>query len=93
MNIIKMIRSRPKRWLGCVTCLKPEINTDWREETYWRPKHRWEVNIKMDVKETGWKCADCVVGNEPLCAIKYGWLIKDMTGMACSIQGWHDKCI
>jgi hypothetical protein len=25
---------------------------------YRRPRHSWEVNIRMDLRETGWECVD-----------------------------------
>jgi hypothetical protein len=27
-------------------------------EHLWRPRHRWEDNIKMDLQEVGWVCGD-----------------------------------
>jgi len=49
-----------------------------------RPRHRWENNIRMDLREIGWETVDwiylsqnrdqvmgsCEYGNEPLDAIK-----------------------
>jgi hypothetical protein len=25
-----------------------------------RPRHRWEDDIKMDLREMGWVCPDCI---------------------------------
>jgi hypothetical protein len=57
-NIIRMIKSRTKRWAGRmvrimeITCSflggKPEGNG-----LFVRPRHSWENNIKMDVMEMG----------------------------------------
>jgi len=27
----------------------------WREETAWKTKHRWEDNIRMDLRGIGWE--------------------------------------
>jgi hypothetical protein len=32
---------------------KPEVN-----RPLWRPRHRWEDNIKIDLQEMGWGCGD-----------------------------------
>ena len=59
-NIVRAIKSRRKRWLGHVACMrdgrgmyrvlvgKPEGKRPLR-----RPWHRWEYNIKMDFQEVG----------------------------------------
>jgi uncharacterized protein YciW len=26
----------------------------------WRPRCRWEDNIKMDLQEVGWEAVDCI---------------------------------
>jgi hypothetical protein len=52
-NINRVIRSRRMRWSGHVAQM--EI---WREETIWRPRHRWEDNIRMDLEDIGWEGVD-----------------------------------
>ena len=59
-NTIRVIKSRKMRWAGHVACMgerrgvyrvlvvKPE-----GKKPLGRPKHRWEDNIKMDLKEVG----------------------------------------
>jgi hypothetical protein len=66
-NIIRMIKSRRMRWTGHVTCMgekmssytilvgKPEGRRPLR-----RPKHRLEVNVKMDFREIGWGGMDWI---------------------------------
>jgi hypothetical protein len=63
-NIIRVIKSRRLRWAGHVArtgkrrgayrnlMKKPEGTTP-----LGRPRHRWEDNIKMDVREVGWERA------------------------------------
>jgi hypothetical protein len=36
---------------GRKTCRKRRVT---------RPRHRWEINIKMDVKEICWESVDCI---------------------------------
>jgi hypothetical protein len=89
-NIIRVIKSRRLRWAGHVARMgerrdayrvlvgKPEGRRPLE-----RPWHRWEDNIKMDLRELGWGhgmyqsgsgqgqvagCCEC--GNEPLGSIK-----------------------
>ena len=59
-NIVPMIKSRRKRWKGHVARMgeskgvyrvlvgKPE-----GKRPLWRPRRRWEDNIKMDLQEVG----------------------------------------
>jgi hypothetical protein len=61
-NIIRVIKSRRLKWTGHVACMgerrgayrvlvgKPEGRRPLGE-----PKHRWENNIKMDIREVGWE--------------------------------------
>jgi hypothetical protein len=60
-NIIRVMKSRRLRWAGHMACLgerrgayralvgKPEGRRPLE-----RPRRRWEDNIKMDIRETGW---------------------------------------
>jgi hypothetical protein len=59
-NIVRVIISRRMRWAGHVACMgegrgvygvligKPE-----GKRPLVRPRHRWEDNMKMDLRETG----------------------------------------
>jgi hypothetical protein len=59
---IRVIKSRRIRWAGHAACIgemrnaynilsgKPEGN-----RPLGRPRHRWEDNIRMDLKEIGWE--------------------------------------
>jgi hypothetical protein len=59
-NIVRMIKSRRMRWMGHVACMgmgrgiyrvlhgRPE-----GKRPPGRPRHRWEDNIKMDLREIG----------------------------------------
>jgi hypothetical protein len=65
--IIRIIKSRRMRWAGHVACTgvkrnayrtlvgKPEGN-----RPLGRPRCRWEDNIKMDLRETGWGGMDWI---------------------------------
>jgi hypothetical protein len=60
-----MIKSRRMRWAGHVAGMgekrnayrilvgKPEI-----KRSLGRPRRRWVNNIKIDLREIGWKCID-----------------------------------
>jgi hypothetical protein len=73
-NIVRVIKSRRMRWAGHVACMgdrrgayrvlvgKPE-----GRRPLGRPRHRWEDNIKTDLREVGCEC-----GNEPSGSIKRG---------------------
>jgi hypothetical protein len=60
-NIIRVIKSRRLRWAGYVACMGDRRGT-YRallgKPEEWRPlgrsRHRWEDNIKMDLREVGW---------------------------------------
>jgi hypothetical protein len=59
-NIVRVIKARRLRWVGHVACMeegrgvyrvlvgKPEGERPWV-----RPRHRWEDNIKLDLREIG----------------------------------------
>jgi hypothetical protein len=59
-NIIRVIKSRRIRWVEHGACMgvmrnaykivrKPE-----GKRPFIRPRHRWEDNTRMDLRETGW---------------------------------------
>jgi hypothetical protein len=56
-----MLKSRSMRWAGYVACMEVKRNAcrifvghrD-RKRPLGGPKHRWEDNIKTDLRETGW---------------------------------------
>jgi len=60
--MIRMIKSKRTRWVEHVACMgemqnaynslvgKPEGKRPLR-----RPKHRWEDNIRLDLREIGWE--------------------------------------
>jgi hypothetical protein len=60
LNIVRVIKSRKMTWAGHVACMgerrgvyrvlvgKPE-----GKRPLGRPRHRWEDNIKMDLREIG----------------------------------------
>ena len=64
-NIVRVIKSRRMKWVGHVALMgqgrgmhrvlvgKPET-----KRPLGRPRHRWEDNIKMDLKEVGRGCGD-----------------------------------
>jgi hypothetical protein len=66
-HIIKVMESRRMRWVGYVACMgdmrnlynslvgKPEVKKLLR-----RARHRWEDNIRMDFRETGWEGVDWI---------------------------------
>jgi hypothetical protein len=66
-NIIRVIKSRRLRWAGHVARMverrgayralvgKPE-----GRRPFGRPRHRWEENIKMDLREVGWGGMDWI---------------------------------
>jgi hypothetical protein len=55
------------RWTGHVACLGEKINAyrilmgkPEEKSTLRRPRHRWEDNIKMDLREIGWDGVDWI---------------------------------
>jgi hypothetical protein len=62
---LKGIKSRRMRWVGHVTCMREMTNIynilvgkPEGKRPLGRPRHRWEDNIRMDLRETGWECVD-----------------------------------
>ena len=61
-NIVRVVKSRRMRWAGGgergvhrFLVGKPE-----GKRPLGRPRRRWEDNIKMDLKEVGGGCEDCM---------------------------------
>jgi hypothetical protein len=66
-DIIRVMKSRSKRWVGNVARMgalrniykifvgKPEGKRSRR-----RPMHRWEDIIRMDLGKIGWECVDWI---------------------------------
>jgi hypothetical protein len=59
-NIIIMIKSMAMRWAGHVECMETKmtayrisVGEPERTRQLGRPRHRWEDNIKMDLREIG----------------------------------------
>ena len=59
-NIIRGLKSRRLRWAGHVTCMEQSRNAyrilvgkPEEKKPLGRPRHRWEDNIKMDLREGG----------------------------------------
>ena len=59
-NIVRVLRSRRLRWTGHVarmeegrSALKILTGKPTGKRPLGRPRHRWEDNIRMDLKETG----------------------------------------
>jgi hypothetical protein len=57
-NIIRVIKSRRMRWAGHVARMEEKrcayrilVGRPEGRRPFWRPRHRWEVNIKMDLQE------------------------------------------
>jgi hypothetical protein len=78
LNIVRVIKSRRMRWVGHVVCMgegravcrvlvgRPEGN-----RPLGRPRHRWEDNIELDLREIGISAVGfCEHDDEPLGSIK-----------------------
>jgi hypothetical protein len=62
-NIIRQIKSRRLRCVGCVAGMGEERNVcngftgkPEGKRPLGRPRRRWENGIRMDLKEIGWGC-------------------------------------
>jgi hypothetical protein len=76
-NIVRVIKSRRKRWAGHVACVvegrgvyrvlvgKPE-----GKRRLGRPRRRWEDNVRMDLKEMGGACS--TYGGRERCVQGFG---------------------
>jgi hypothetical protein len=61
-NIIRVIKSVRMRWMGHVTCVEEMRNAfsilvrkPEGKRQVGRPRHRWEDNIRMDLREMMWE--------------------------------------
>jgi hypothetical protein len=59
-NIVRVIKSRRMRWVGHVACMGEErsvyrvlVGRPEGKRPLEGPRHRWEDNIKMDLREIG----------------------------------------
>ena len=65
-NFVRVIKSRKIRWAGHVARMgRTEAHTGFwwgnmRERSLGRSRHRWEDNIKKDLKEMGCGCMDWI---------------------------------
>jgi hypothetical protein len=66
-NIIRQIKSRRMRWVGCVAHMGEErkvhrvlMGKPEGKRPLGRPRRRWEDGISMDVKEIGWRSVDWI---------------------------------
>jgi hypothetical protein len=65
--IIVVIESRRMRWVGHVAHMRMILNA-WNilvgkpegKKPLGRPRCRWEDNIRIDLRETGWEGVDCI---------------------------------
>jgi hypothetical protein len=53
-SIIIMMKSRRMRWARPVACLRILVGKAEGKRELGRPRHRWEDNIRMDLREVGW---------------------------------------
>jgi hypothetical protein len=60
-NIIRVIMSRRRRWAGHVACMEERrgayralVGKPEGRRPLGSPRHKWEDNIKMDLREVGW---------------------------------------
>jgi hypothetical protein len=63
-NIVKVIKSRRMRWAGHVANMGEGRGVYsvlvWRPGPVGRPSHRWEDNIKLDLREMGIDGVNCI---------------------------------
>jgi hypothetical protein len=53
-NIVRMIKSRRMRWAGHVACMgRVLVGKPKGKRPLGRPRHRWEDNIKLGLREIG----------------------------------------
>jgi hypothetical protein len=60
LDIIRMIALRRMRRVAMCHAYKLLVRKSVGKGPFGIPKHRWELNIKMDVKEIGWKGVDWI---------------------------------
>jgi hypothetical protein len=66
-NIIRVIKSRKLKWAGHVAhmgerrgAFRALVGKPEGRRPVERPRHRWEDNIKMDLREVGWGGIDWI---------------------------------
>jgi hypothetical protein len=66
-SIIRVIKARRMRWVGHVACIgevrgayKILVGRPEGKRPLGRPRHRWEDNIKMDLREIGFGDVDWI---------------------------------
>jgi hypothetical protein len=66
-SIIRIINSGKRRWAGQVERMGEKrdayrilVGESERNRPLGRPRHRWKNNIKMNFREIGWGCMDCI---------------------------------
>jgi len=90
LNMVRVIKSRIMRRAGHIACIGEKCiqglgGKTWGKEVSWRPRCRWEDNIKMSLQEVGWghgldwsgsgygqMAGTCECSNEPSYSIKCG---------------------
>jgi len=65
LNILQVVKLRRMRWVGHVACMgegrgvhRVLVGRPEGKRPLWRPRRRWEDNIKMDFQEVGGVCGD-----------------------------------
>jgi hypothetical protein len=66
-NIVRVIKSRRMRWAGHVARMgegrgayRVLVERPEGRRPFGRPRRRWEINIKMDLQEVGWRGMDWI---------------------------------
>jgi hypothetical protein len=66
-NIIRVIKSKRMRWSEYVACMREMRNSysilygkPEGKRPLGRPRHRWEENIEMDLRDVGWQVTDWI---------------------------------
>jgi hypothetical protein len=57
-NNIRVTKSERVRWVGHVACMGETRNA--YKILVGRPMHRWEGNVKIDLRELGWEGVDWI---------------------------------
>jgi len=65
LHIIRVIKSKRMKWVGYVArmgemrnAFKILFRKSGGKKLLGRPRHKWEDNIRMDVREIGWEDMD-----------------------------------
>jgi len=66
-SIFRVIKLRRMRWAGYVAGMRERrgvyrvlVGKPAGKRPFGRPRHRWEDNIKMGLKEVGWRGRECI---------------------------------